>query len=220
MSLGTFTSRRARHRKTSRALQPKELEIIQQLYANTSTGKIAVQLGRSPGSVYRAAHVMGLRKNPEYLASPAAKGLLNRVYSKGPIVRRFKPGRNSHPIGTVVTDGKGYQRIKVQEAEKDRPYSRKHLEAWPLLHHCVWVAMRGPIPTGHRVVFKGDRTDCGIDNLECISCQELVARNGGYRWGAEMYGVIQLERALARRIRSLSEESSEKQDVGPAQPSL
>jgi hypothetical protein len=40
------------------------------------------------------------------------------------------------------------------------------------LHRIVWIAHRGPILTGHQVMFRdGDRLNCAIDNLYCASRQ-------------------------------------------------
>jgi hypothetical protein len=52
-----------------------ELSIVQKLYANTKTSKIAEQLGRTVAQVYRGAAKLGLAKSEQYLASPDASRL-------------------------------------------------------------------------------------------------------------------------------------------------
>ncbi len=121
------------------------------------------------------------------------------------------------PVGTIRTDAEGFLRIKVREWTKGEATGFGNTKIWPLLNRHVWEQQHGPIPPGHAVVFKdGDRANCDIANLECISRRDLMLRNSSQRWGKEVFELIQLRGALNRKIRRLSE----KQDSGSTQPSL
>lgn len=156
---------------------------------------------------------------------PANKGMRRPGYAPGRMAQtQFKKSgrtgiaaKNWCPIGTILTDTEGYQRIKVREGKKGEAYGFGKVEIWPLLNRHIWEQHNGPIPPNHAVVFKdGDRTNVAIENLELLSRRELMARNSSQRWGKEVFGVIQLRGALNRKLRRLSEKQNERS----SQPSL
>jgi hypothetical protein len=127
---------------------------------------------------------------------------------------QFKPGQRMgraallwRPIGTVLTDSEGYRRIKVREARHGAEATGfGNSKVWPQLSRHVWELANGPIPRGHTIVFKnGDRSDCAIENLECISRADLMRRNTMWNLPRELAEVIQLNGALKRKIRRLSD---------------
>jgi HNH endonuclease len=156
---------------------------------------------------------------------PANKGLRRPGWSPGRMAStQFRKGeltgsarQNWKPIGTILADHEGYLRIKIREGIAGQASGFGNTKIWPLLQRHVWEQNNGPIPSGHAIVFKnGDRANCAIENLECISRGELCKRNSGHRWGQEMFEVIQLRGVLNRKLRTLSE----KQNIGSTQPSL
>lgn len=156
---------------------------------------------------------------------PFNKGLRRPGWAPGRMREtQFKPGvrqgvaaANWCPLGTIRTDAEGFLRIKVREGMKGEAYGFGNTKIWPLLNRHVWELHNGKVPASHAVVFKdGDRSNCDITNLECISRRDLMLRNSSQRWGKEVFEVIQLRGALNRKIRSLSE----KQDIGSTQPSI
>lgn len=79
---------------------------------------------------------------------------------------------NTLPVGTVMAKSDGYLWKKVR---MDLIPARKN---WRQLHRLVWEEHNGPIPAGHLVIFKdGDRSNCDISNLACITKQENQALN-------------------------------------------
>lgn len=131
--------------------------------------------------------------------------------------RRGVAANNWCPIGTVRPDYEGYLRIKVREGSKGEAYGFGNVKIWPLMQRHLWEQHHGPIPMGHMIVFKDkDRKNIVIENLECISRQDLMLRNTSQRWGKEVFQTIQLRGALNRKLRSLSE----KQNIGSTQPSI
>lgn len=158
--------------------------------------------------------------------TPPNKGLRRPGWAPGRMGdTQFRRGERSgiaatnwKPIGTILTDSEGFLRIKVREAVHGKEATGfGNTKVWPLLNRYVWEQHHGPIPPSHAVVFKdGNRANCDITNLECISRRDLMLRNTSQRWGKEVFELIQLRGALNRKIRRLSEE----QDSGPTQPSI
>jgi hypothetical protein len=212
-----------RRRAVKKHWTPEEVDILQARYPHEPTAAIAKDLGRRVGSVYQHALKIGLRKSAEYLAGPHAcrlrgdsghahrfkKGLIPHnkgkahpaARSKACAEHHFKKGERHgaavklyQPIGTERLIG-GYLERKVND---DKPERRR----WRLVHVLVWEAANGPVPKGHAVVFRnGDKTDIHLDNLECITRQELMRRNTVHRFPKPVAEAIQLLGALNRQIR-------------------
>jgi hypothetical protein len=191
-------------------------------YPHEPTPAIARQLRRTVCAVYNRAEILGLVKSAEYLASPDAcrlrrgdnigaafrfkkglvpanKGLRRPGWAPGRMKEtQFKKGQstNKMPIGsTRLVDGYVYR--KVSDIP-NVPWTRN----WRQEHYLVWEAAHGPIPSGHAVAFKNrDRTDVRLDNLECITRRELMARNTVHNLPKPLAQTIQLLGALNRQIR-------------------
>jgi len=210
---------------------PAELDIVRRLYANRGNEEIAASLpGRTPQSIYQAAAKLGLKKSAEYLKTvgiqpgsgigaefrfkkgqePPNKGVRRPGWAPGRMAStQFKKGQRPHtwkPVGTVMADPEGYLRMKVKEREPGEHTHGWHPSVWPLVHHLVWTEHHGPIPEGHAIAFKdGDRGNCAIENLECISRGGLAKRNAMWnRFPQELIDVIMLNGSLKRKLRKLS----------------
>jgi HNH endonuclease len=153
--------------------------------------------------------------------APANKGLRRPGYAPGRMKEtQFRKGqrsgfaaRNWKPIGTILPDSDGYLRIKVREAVAgEEATGWGNPDVWPQLHHEVWEQFRGPIPPGHAIAFKdGNRKNCAIENLECISRAELARRNRMWNtYPRELAEVMQLAGALKRKIRRKEEGNGKK----------
>lgn len=69
----------------------------------------------------------------------------------------------------------------------------------------LWEAAHGPVPAGHALAFvNGDKTDIRLDNLECISRRELMARNTVHNYPPELRQIIRLKGAITKRIATRS----------------
>lgn len=143
---------------------------------------------------------------------PANKGLRRPGWSAGRMREtQFKKGqrpRDWKPIGTITTDRDGYKHIKVREPRpgERNPGGCGRGYAWEFLHQHLWEKHHGPIPPKHAVVFKdGNRENCVIENLECISQGELAKRNAMWnRLPQELILAIAANGALKRKLRRLS----------------
>jgi hypothetical protein len=143
---------------------------------------------------------------------PANKGLRRPGYAPGRMAEtQFKKGQrtgmargNWKPIGTILPDADGYQRIKVREAKHGaEPTGFGNTKVWPLLQRHVWEQQNGPIPAGHTIVFRdGNRANCDIANLEMISRADLMRRNTIHnRYPKEMVNTIMMLGAVKRKLR-------------------
>lgn len=206
---------------------------LRRIFPDTPTATVARQLCRTIGAVAGRAKFLGVNKSAAYLASPHAcrlrrgdhvgarfryqpghvpanKGLRRPGYSRGRGRMRetqFKkgvPSGNTMPIGsTRLCDG--YIYVKVA-AVPNVPY----MVNWLPLHIIEWERVNGRLPAGHALVFRnGDRTDVRLENLECITRRELMARNSVHTLPKALKQTVQLLGALNRQIRRRSRDAEQ-----------
>jgi len=198
-------------------------------FPHRSSAEVAKILGIKLIRVARLAHKLGLRKTPEYLATPASgrirpgstiglagrfmpehvpanKGLHRPGYSKlhGRMAETtFKKGqraRNYLPIGTVRKDSYGYLRIKIA----DGPGGDGNPKVWAFVHRKIWEDAHGPIPKGHRIWWKDrNHENCALENLELLTDKEHMARTTIHNLPEALKNTIMLAGSLKRRIRRL-----------------
>ncbi len=196
---------------------PEELQILRDRYPNQKTKFLADALGKTESQTYQKAAALGLKKSPEYLASPDAcrlrrgdnVGAAHRfkpgqtTWNKGThfaaggrsLETRFKPGStpaNVQPVGHIRINGEGYQDIKTAPGPRN----------WVPLHHWNWKQEHGEYPPkGMALAFKdGNRMNCAVENLELLSRSELMSRNTRHRFPKEIADVIALRAAVTRQI--------------------
>jgi hypothetical protein len=209
-------------------------------YPHEPTRTIARELRRSLTAVYARAFMLGLTKSAEYLASPDAcrlrrgdnvgaacrfqkghvpanKGLRRPGWARGRMKETwFRKGERSgvavrlyQPIGTERISKDGYRQRKTND---DLPLQAR----WRSVHVLLWEEKHGPVPKGHAIVFRnGDKGDIRLDNLQCISRAELMARNTLHNLPKPLVETIYLLGALNRQIRRRTR-SHEEQDRRPA----
>ena len=221
-------------KQKSRAWTEEEKALIRREYAGTETAKLAKRLKRPVGRVYWMADKLGIRKNHEFLSRQAKKkipeGFLAGRYAAGHVpmnkgLRRsgWAPGRmaetqfkkgerrgqaakNWVPVGSISVDTEHYWRVKVREAKPGESSGYGNTKVWPLLNRWIWEQAHGPIPPGHKIVFKdGNRGHCDLKNLAIISNAEMMARNSVHNLPHDLARVIQLTGALKRKLRELHE---------------
>lgn len=211
----------------------KEDATLRRLYPTTRTKDLAAKLGRAVTATHQRAYALGLRKSPEYLASPAScrldglRGASTRFkpgqpsWNKG---TRYEPGGRSvetrfrkgtlngraaqlaQPIGSFRVNSDGYLDLKVSDATGPQTLR------WRAYHRVVWERANGPVPANHVVVFKAGRhsvvaEEITIDALELVTRQELMARNTLHRYPKEIASAIQLRGALMRQINRRTKEA-------------
>lgn len=226
-----------RFRAGRRLWTKQEDATLRRRYPDTPTAAIARDLNRPVSSVYQRAAKFGLSKSEAFWASPASgrtngrqgiglrfpkghvpanKGLRRPGWAPGRMREtQFKPGerrgvsaKNWRPIGTVLTDPEGYQRIKVREATPGEAYGFGNTRVWPLLQRHVWAQAHGPIQPGHAICFKdGNRKNCALENLELLTRRELMARNTVQNLPKPLKQTIHALGVLRRRIRTKEREA-------------
>ena len=160
---------------------------LRSLYPDTPNRTIAKMLNCSYLAVKNRATVLGLKKDPAYMASKPGcfkpgQESWNKGLSYQPGGRcsenQFKPGHKPQttvPVGTEAVDKDGYLKRKVRD---DAPpgMSRKN---WKFVHVLKWEEYHGrPVPPKHVVRLKdGDKRNFSEENLVLVSMAENAILN-------------------------------------------
>lgn len=183
---------------------PEEDALLAELYREHTAGQIAERMGRTTPSVKMRVISLGLKKpagasNPGRFPRGAPPWNKGKHYAPGGRSHetRFKPGNRPHtwnPVGHERINGEGYRERKLTDTGVTR-------HDYVPVHILIWREHHGPIPAGHAVVFRNkDKTDIRIENLECISRQELMRRNTVHNYPPELRQVMRLKGAISKRI--------------------
>lgn len=176
-----------------------------------STKVIALKLKRCKSKVRHQAKKLGLehiliRKSIESRIKPGTtppkKGKKLEEFMKPDTLAKFKANmfkkgnipHNALPEGseTYRKDSKGniYTLIKLPGARK---LKYKHVY--------LWEKHNGNVPKGFNVVFKDCNTqNCVIENLECISNEELMQRNTVHNYPPELKELMYIKARITREI--------------------
>jgi hypothetical protein len=194
-----------------------EINLIRQLYPDTSTMEIAKKLNRSVTSTYNMAFIIGVKKSTEYMkeclvreAEKLKKLGSQTRFTKGGIpinkgkkmdgtlyekVKHtfFKTGNEPHNIKYD-----GYERI---DSKDGYIYVRIAKAKFVLKHRKIWENYNGPIPAGHIIIFKdGNKLNCNIENLQMITKRENMTRNSMTNYPPELKKLIKLNNKLKSKL--------------------
>ena len=200
-------------------------------FPNKPTKKIALSLGRPIWQVYAMAGRLGLRKSPEYMASPEACRLRRGDNVGAPY--RFKPGHVPANKG-LRRPGWAPGRMKETQFKKGQISKRwdpeiftigalrinsygeldiklKHgVRAWYSMARHTWMTERGPIPKSMVVRFRnGDNHDTRPANLRLGTRREVMLENTLHNYPKPIAHAIQLRGALIRRINKLEKQRAQ-----------
>lgn len=157
---------------------------IQANYRGTGHADMAAQLRENFGRKYTTAQITAYYKNHKLNSGltgrfekgnvPPNKGRKGYV-APGSEKGWFRKGGtpwDTVPIGTIVTKTDGYLWKKID----DKP--GVWLQNWKQLHLLIWEEAHGPVPEGHRVIFKDkNRQNCVLENLAMVSLAENAVMN-------------------------------------------
>ena len=123
-------------------------------------------------------------------------------------VTSFKKGqtpKNHRPVGSERITRDGYMEVKIKEPR-----------TWRLKHIVVWEAENGKLPSGHVIrLLDGDKTNCNIGNLLCISRGANATSNRLNKANtdsAELNRAILMTEHLRDRVRSKNDDPKTKLD--------
>lgn len=203
-----------------------QIEQVRSRYPHEKTEKIAADIGMTLERTYRKAISMGLRKTPEYLASPDAQRLrrgdnvgaacrfqkghvpankgVKGISYPGMEATQFKPGQKPHtwtPIGTERLSKEGYLQRKMADTGCTR---RDYVP----VHHLIWKEAGQDIPEGFHLAFKDkDKANITLENLELVSRADMMKRNTYHNYPKEIAQLIQLRGAVQRQINKRSKQN-------------
>ena len=200
---------------------------LRELYPHYRTQDVAEAMGLRVSQVNGKAHLLGLLKSREYLASEQSTRLRpgcapnagtfkpgHATWNKGmsyaaggrSIETQFKPGHRGgraavlwRPVGSLRLTHDGTLQRKVTDTGTT---ARDYVS----VHSIVWEAAHGQIPAGHVVIFRpGTATSIAaeitIEKLELVSRAELMRRNSRHaRYPPELNSLMYLNGALTRKI--------------------
>lgn len=112
------------------------------------------------------------RKWEEYMSKEGQANSRKTTFKKG------NKSWNCDPIGTEKwkhdheskSHSEGFLYVKVQDGTKQNNWKQKH--------RLIWEQAYGPIPKGHKVIFKdGNRHNIVLDNLALVSNSQMLIMN-------------------------------------------
>lgn len=201
----------------------EQIAMLRQFYPNHKTEDVATMIGHTISSVYQKARMLGVAKSAEYLASPSACRL-RRGDKVGEACRfqkghaswnkgmkglqiggeqtQFKTGQSPHntvPIGSYRIDKDGTLQRKINNDKGSNSVR------WRGVHELVWIAVNGPRPPKHIVVFRpGMKSnvleEITLDRVECISLAENMRRNTVHNMPKELVDIVRIRAVLTRHI--------------------
>jgi hypothetical protein len=217
--------------KRDNALKNHQVLEIVRRYPNEKAATIAADFNVNVKTIYKTAQRYMVHKSEAFRASEqsgriqkgqrvsvdtefkagcqsATKGKRMEAFIKNEEkLKKWKAGlwkKGNKPHNTA-TDGEirwrknpGFYFIRISE------------QNWEFLHRHLWQQHKGPIPKGYNVVFSDrNRRNCTIENLECISNEELALRNSIHRYPKELVSIIKLKGKLNRQIIKQNEEQTQ-----------
>ena len=173
-----------------------EIEYLRGHYADTPLKEILEHCPHGAGGIQAKAKALGLRKSMEFRREagrrtsqlpqsqahrfkkgsvPANKGKRQEDYLDAKTLARCREKRwskENHPDSSKPV---GYERFWLG----DQTWYVKVAEGQPMVkkHRWLWEQANGKVPEGHVLVFRdGNRRNCVLSNLECVTRSEAARR--------------------------------------------
>lgn len=187
---------RAEGNKGKTTFTPEEDKFISENYLKMPIKTLGAAIGRSFTGVMGRLEAMGLeipkeiREERKYRgmyrkgSTPANKGKKQTEYmSSEQIARtaktRFKKG--NIPNNTLYDGAISIRLDHIgRYGMRARPYYWIRISPgkWQMLHYYLWEQQHGKVPTSYCLWFiDGNSMNCTLENIECISRAENLARN-------------------------------------------
>ncbi len=206
-------------------LKSEDVQEIIKDYPNTKAEVLAIRFEVPVSKIYATAKRYGVKKSPEFLKSENS-GRIKKGQSLSPSTRFQKgmiPFTKGKKMENIIKKKEKVQIWKDSLWKKgNTPYNigeagevrwRNSLgynfikiadNNWVLYHKWIWEQEHGPVEKGFNIIFKnGNRRICLLENLECISNQELMARNTIARFPSELISSIKKVSRLKNIIKKI-----------------
>lgn len=203
----------------------EENEYIIAHYPNEQSCKVAAALGRSIHAIHRHANIMKVKKSADFLASqnsgifikghikgsetrfkkgmiPFTKGKKQSEYLTPNAIENSKKTRFKKGNVPVNTKKNGDIVIRRNKNTGQAYFIRTEINVWIPLAHKNWIDKNGNIPKGKIIRhIDGNKLNCEIENLECITKVENVIRNGIHNYPTELIPIVKLNNKLKKQIK-------------------
>lgn len=198
-----------------RKLTPSQEKFLIENYPFMYAKDISKELGMTLSAVYNYAFSLNLKKDVSF-RSMELQRQADRLKSNG-VAHRFLKGQTPPNKGQKMTK-EVYDKVKPTMFKKgQRPVNWKpdgseriDVDGYTLIkvngkfvlkHKYVWEQVNGPMPKGHAIIFKDrNKTNFNIENLECITRQELMLKNTIHNYPSDIVGVIKILKNLKKKI--------------------
>lgn len=216
--------------KTRQAWSNEDIKKLIELYPDTKSEKIAIELNRPLKSVYGKAKLLSLKKSEAFKSSPES-GRTMKGDNRG-AKTRFKPGDVPFTKGKKQLEFMSEEAIERTKASrfqkgslphntkfngavsirKDKKSGRKYKwirvnqNEWHMLHIVVWRESNGDVPSDHLICFKDNNPmNCDLTNLECIPKEDHMKKNTIHRFPEDLKEVIYLTTRLKIKLKKLND---------------
>lgn len=205
-------------------LTPEQVQVILSRYPNEKAADLARDFDVPVYIIYSAAKRYGIKKSDEFMSSPDS-GRMQPGQCISPETQ-FKKGQQSATKGKrIEAIIKNEQKLKHWREnclwkKGHKPYNtgkdgdvrwrsnpgyyfiRISENKWEFLHRRIWEQKHGPVPEGCNIIFiDGDRRNCNIENLRCVSNAELAEMNRHTKYPIELRRAIELNNKLKKTIK-------------------
>ncbi len=210
-------------------LSSAEIQDILKRYPDDKTESIARDFNVSISHIYKTAQRYGVVKSEKFKNSPAS-GRIQPRQRLSPDTQ-FKKGYSGATKGmrieAIIKNKEKRQnwRDKCLWKKGNKPYNTAkdgeirfrpssgywHIRIaennWEFLHRHLWTKHHGPIPEGYNILFKdGNKNNCIIENLECISNAELGERNRHTQYPYDLQKTIEEKNKLNKLLKKMNHE--------------
>ncbi|MEA4975970.1 MAG: HNH endonuclease signature motif containing protein [Paludibacter sp.] len=210
-------------------LTPLEVKEIKRRYPDELAQVLADEFNVPVFRIYSVAKRYGIKKSDEFLNSTSS-GRIQKGECLSPETQFQKgcPGATKGlRIEAIIKDEEKLRnwREKCLWKKGNKPYNtgkdgeirwRKNVgyyfiriaeNNWEFLHRYIWQQKNGEIPQGFNVIFKdGNRRNCRLSNLECISDAELGERNRHTKYPLDLREAIEEKNKLNRLLKEINHE--------------
>lgn len=193
-----------------KTLTVEQNAVVKEYYLIVPIKELARQFGRSPTAVKTSMRRQGLklpldiaqsRRNFQLRKAAPNKGKKwADMFSEEQIEvlkkRTFKKGNKPH---NTLSDGIITTRLDKRKVLQK--YIRIEENRWLSLSVFNWEQVHGKVEKGACIIFKnGDTMNCDIENLECISREELMKRNSIARFSPDLRSAISILSKLKKQL--------------------